>query len=65
LLPREKTAGDAARRLSRDSLGYDRIALKTNADGAPINYSASSANQECGQFSADYQLLLDVRAINR
>ena len=55
----------AALDMSRDSLGYDRIALKANADGPPINYSASSANQECGQFAADYQLLLDVRAINR
>ena len=24
--------------MSRDSLGYDRIALKANADGAPINF---------------------------
>ena len=28
----------AALDMSRDSLGYDRVAFKANADGAPINF---------------------------
>ena len=31
--------------MSRDSLGYDRVAFKANADGAPINFQLHQRNK--------------------